>query len=197
MLSPGKCERSLFSVPRIFETRRWLPRLGMALAAALALGAGLYFGGFASDRDGVDMRGKDAGALYGVALPDIGGHEQLLGQWKGKILVVNFWATWCVPCRTEMPEFVKAQQEFGGRGLQFVGIAIDEPGKVKEFAAELGLNYPALIGGYGAIELSKTLGNRLGALPFTVIVDRSGHVVHTQLGPIKEASLRSIISQLL
>ena len=169
----------------------------MALVGALAMGIGLYFGGITSDRDVVEMRGKDAGALFGVALPDADGTEQSLGQWKGKVLVINFWATWCVPCRTEMPEFVKTQQEFGGRGLQFVGIAMDEPGKVKAFAVELGLNYPALIGGYGAIELSKTLGNRLGALPFTIIIDRSGHVVHTQLGPIKEANLRSIVTQLL
>ena len=113
------------------------------------------------------------------------------------MLVVNFWATWCVPCREEMPEFVKVQRELGGRGLQFVGVAMDEADKVELFAAELGLNYPALIGGYGAIELSKTMGNRLGALPFTVIIDRSGRVAHTQLGPINEANLRSIVGQLL
>ena len=135
--------------------------------------------------------------LFAIALPDADGHEQALDQWKGKVLVVNFWATWCAPCREEMPEFVKIQRELGGRGLQFVGIAIDEPDKVKEYSTELGLNYPALIGGYGAIELSKTLGNRVGALPFTIIVDRSGRIVHTQLGPLREATLRSIVSQLL
>jgi peroxiredoxin len=96
-----------------------------------------------------------------------------------------------------MPEFVTAQRELGGRGLQFVGIAIDQPDKVQEFAAEIGLNYPALIGGYGAIELSKTLGNRVGALPFTIIVDRSGRVAHTQLGPLRDSTLRSIVGQLL
>ena len=169
----------------------------MALAGALAMGAGLYFGGITSEQDVVEMHGKDVGALFGVALPDTEGRTQSLGQWKGKVLIVNFWATWCVPCRTEMPEFVKAQQEFGGRGLQFIGIAIDEPEKVKRFAAEVGLNYPALLGGYGGIELSKTMGNRLGALPFTIIIDRAGHVAHTQLGPIKEANLRSIVQQLL
>jgi thiol-disulfide isomerase/thioredoxin len=80
-------------------------------------------------------------------------------------MVVNFWATWCVPCREEMPEFVKAQSELGDRGVHFVGIAIDQPDKVDAFATELHLNYPALIGGFGAIELSKVMGNRLGALP--------------------------------
>jgi thiol-disulfide isomerase/thioredoxin len=163
----------------------------------VALGAGLYFGGFADRGNVTDLSGRGAEALFGVALPDAKGREQSIGQWKGKVLVVNFWATWCVPCREEMPEFVKAQQEFGPRGLQFVGIAVDDPAKVEAFAAELGLNYPALIGGYGAIELSRSFGNRLGALPFTIIVDRAGRINHTQLGPIKEAQLRAIIVQLL
>jgi thiol-disulfide isomerase/thioredoxin len=95
--------------------------------------------------------------------------------------VVNFWATWCIPCRDEMPEFVKAQREFGERGVQFVGIAVDDVAKVRDFAAELGLNYPALIGGYGAIELSKSLGNRVGALPYTVFIDRAGRINRAHL----------------
>jgi thiol-disulfide isomerase/thioredoxin len=94
------------------------------------------------------------------------------------VLVVNFWATWCAPCREEMPEFIRAQGEWGGRGLQFVGIAVDQADKVRQFAGEIGLNYPALIGGYGAMELSKSLGNQLMALPFTVIIGRDGTVAH-------------------
>ncbi len=172
-------------------------RLALAAAAVgvLALAAGLYFGANRSDQPGAS--GRSADVLLGVALPDADGREQSLGQWKGKVLVVNFWATWCVPCREEMPEFVTAQRELGGKGLQFVGIAIDQADKVREFSAEIGLNYPALIGGYGAMELSKTLGNRVGALPFTVIIDRSGRIAHTQLGGLRDASLRSIVGQLL
>ncbi len=111
--------------------------------------------------------------------------------------MVNFWATWCAPCRDEMPQFVRAQGEFGQRGLQFVGIAVDEPAKVRQFAQEIGLNYPALIGGFGAMELSKVYGNRLMALPFTVVVDRSGRIVHTQLGPLAPVKLHSIVKELL
>ena len=130
-------------------------------------------------------------------MPDVDGKQQALGQWKGKVLIVNFWATWCVPCREEMPEFVKLQKEFGDRGVQFVGIAVDDPAKVRQFAAELGLNYPALVGGYGAIELSKSLGNGVGALPYTLILDRSGSISRTKLGPVKTSDLRDIIGQLL
>lgn len=174
-------------------------RVGVALVVAglLALAAGIYVGREPGEPLTTDMRGKDATAILGISLPDTKGREQPLAQWKGKVVVVNFWATWCVPCREEMPQFVKAQNELGGRGLQFVGIAIDQPDKIDVFASELNLNYPALVGGYGAIELSKAMGNRLGALPFTVIVDRAGRVAHTQLGPLKDAELRSILAQLL
>jgi thiol-disulfide isomerase/thioredoxin len=113
------------------------------------------------------------------------------------VLVVNFWATWCAPCREEMPLFVRAQREMGAKGLQFVGIAVDDAAKVRAFADEIGLNYPALVGGYGAMELSKTLGNSIMALPFTVVVDRTGAVALTHLGPIKEAQLDAILRQLL
>ena len=92
--------------------------------------------------------------------------------------------------------FVKVQRELELQGVQFVGIAVDSPDKARKFAEELKLNYPTLIGGYGAMELSKTLGNSVMALPFTVIVDRQGRVAHTQLGPLKEAQLSSILRQL-
>lgn len=175
-------------------------RFGVAIASAaavIALAAGIYFGYDTGEPLTRDMRGRDATPILGISLPDTKGVEHPLAQWKGKVVVVNFWATWCVPCREEMPQFVRAQQELGARGVQFVGIAIDQPDKIDAFAAELGLNYPALVGGYGAIELSKAMGNRLGALPFTVIVDRAGRVAQTQLGPLKEPNLRSILAQLL
>jgi thiol-disulfide isomerase/thioredoxin len=173
-------------------------RIGVVvLAAALALALGLYFGQRNSGDGGVQDYGERASALLAIALPDVDGREQALGQWRGKVLVVNFWATWCAPCREEMPEFVRAQTELGGAGLQFVGIAIDEVDKVRQFAEQIGVNYPLLVGGYGAMELSKALGNRLMALPFTIIVNRAGGVAHTQLGPLRDAQLRSIVGQLL
>jgi thiol-disulfide isomerase/thioredoxin len=167
----------------------------LAVAGLLALTAGSYFGRSGEIATVADPAGGKT--LLGVSLPDTAGQEQALGQWKGKVLIVNFWATWCAPCREEMPEFVKLQKEMGDRGVQFVGIAVDDPAKVKQFAAELNLNYPALIGGYGAIELSKSLGNKVGALPFTLVLDRTGRISRTQLGPIKTADLRVIIGQLL
>ena len=167
----------------------------LGAAAVVALAAGMYFG---MERKGPSAPDPAAAAaLAALTLPDPAGKEQRLDQWRGKVLVVNFWATWCAPCREEMPEFIKAQRELGAKGLQFVGIAVDQADKVEQYAKEIGLNYPALIGGFGAMELSKTLGNDKMALPFTIVVDRSGKVVHTQLGELKPAKLHSIITQLL
>ena len=167
----------------------------LGVAAVVALAAGLYFG---MERAGpAPPDPAAAAALAGLTLPDPAGKEQRLDQWRGKVLIVNFWATWCAPCREEMPEFVKAQQEHGAKGLQFVGIAVDQADKVQQFVKEIGLNYPTLIGGFGAMELSKTLGNDKMALPFTVVLNRDGKVVHTQLGELKPAKLQSIVTQLL
>ncbi len=172
---------------------RWI---AIGVVAVIGLAAGLIFG--------LDGRKSEPGpdpaasaALNGLALPDVEGREQRIDQWRGKVVVVNFWATWCAPCREEMPEFIKAQAELGPKGLQFVGIAVDQPDKVRQFASEIGLNYPTLIGGFGAMELSKTLGNSVMALPFTLVLDRKGTIVHTQLGTLKPDKLSSIVGKLL
>jgi thiol-disulfide isomerase/thioredoxin len=162
-----------------------------------ALAAGIHFGRSDRQASGRTDSGVPATTLLALSLPDAAGKETPLAQWRGKLLVVNFWATWCAPCREEMPEFVGLQTEFGAKGLQFVGIAVDDAEKVRQFAAEIGLNYPALIGGYGAMELSKTLGNRVMALPFTVVVSREGTIAHTQLGPLKGEKLREMVAKLI
>ena len=165
-----------------------------AVLAALALGAGIWAG--QSSLAVKSTEGQPATPLLGITLPDPDGKDQALAQWKGKVLVVNFWATWCAPCREEMPMFMRLQDAQRAKGVQFVGIAVDNVDKVRQYASDLKLNYPTLIGGFGAMELSKTLGNSVMALPFTVIVDRSGKVAHTQLGPLKEEQLQSILRQL-
>ncbi|MET0919037.1 MAG: TlpA disulfide reductase family protein [Burkholderiales bacterium] len=166
----------------------------VAVAGLLALAAGAYVARTTLVPSPV---GKDASALLGVALPDLDGREQRLEQWRGKVLVVNFWATWCAPCREEMPQFIKAQSEFGAKGLQFVGIAVDEAAKAQQFAKEINLNYPTLVGGMGAMQLSSTLGNDLMALPFTVVVGRDGRIAHTHLGPLKRPQLDALVGKLI
>jgi thiol-disulfide isomerase/thioredoxin len=171
--------------------------IAAGILAAIALTAGVYFGLMRAEQENAPTTSESAATLLAVNLPDSHGAPQSIGQWRGKVVVVNFWATWCVPCREEMPEFARIQREFEANGVQFVGIAVDDQQKVEPFVREIGLNYPALIGGYGAMELSRTMGNRVMALPFTVIVNRAGDVAHRQLGPLKGDQLRDLLKKLV
>jgi len=135
--------------------------------------------------------------VYATRLADLTGANQGLEQWRGQVLVVNFWATWCAPCREEIPGFVKLQDRYGSRGLKFVGIAIDQPDKVAEFAREFRINYPLLTGSLDTMELLRQAGNRAGVLPYTLVIDRSGNLVSREPGGLKEAKLEGIIQPLL
>jgi len=168
------------------------------VAIAIAAGGGAYHWfsrGDAPDRE----PGSRAVAerVYAARLADLAGGEPTLEQWRGQVLVVNFWATWCAPCREEIPAFVRLQERYGKRGLQFVGIAFDQPDKVAEFAREFRINYPLLLGGLEAMELLRQAGNRAGVLPYTLVIDRHGNVVSREPGGLKEGRLESLLYPLL
>ena len=170
------------------------------IAVAAAAGGAGYF---------LWQRGADAGAarppvsqtvaerIYATTLADLKGAPQSIGQWRGQILVVNFWGTWCAPCREEIPGFVRLQERYGARGLTFVGIAFDQPEKVTEFAREFRINYPLLVGSLDTMELLREAGNRAGVLPYTLVIDRAGNLVSKQPGGLKEAKLEGIILPLM
>lgn len=135
--------------------------------------------------------------VWGASLTDLAGNEQALGQWQGKVLVLNFWAPWCPPCRKEMPGFIRLQEKYAGQGLQFVGIALDEQDKVQAYVDEIGVNYPVLLGGMGAVMLGQAAGNRLGGLPYTLILDKLGKPIATLTGAIDEGRLEEMVRPLL
>jgi len=135
--------------------------------------------------------------VYATRLADLKGGAQTLGQWQGQVLVVNFWATWCAPCREEIPGFVRMQERYGPRGLQFVGIAIDQPDEVAKFSREFHINYPLLMGGLETMELMRQAGNRAGVLPYTLVIARDGKLVSREPGGLKESRLERIIQPLL
>lgn len=165
-----------------------------AVVAVSALVAGYWL--YPWNR-GVTPDTGNVAELMAATLPDMDGKSQALAQWRGKVMVVNFWATWCPPCLEEIPEFVRLQEKFGHRGLQFVGIAIDNPDKVREFAAKFRMNYPVLVGEMEAIELVRKVGNERGGLPFTVIMDRKGRLIGTELGGLNEQKLIGLIEPAL
>jgi peroxiredoxin len=131
-------------------------------------------------------------------LPDLDGTSHSISEWDGKVLAVNFWATWCSPCLKEIPEFVSMQNEFEARGLQFIGIAVEpDVGPVKDFSARLNMNYPILIGELEAMDVARQLGNDIGALPFTAVIDRDGKVVFIKQGTVSRAEATEVIAPLL
>ncbi len=130
--------------------------------------------------------------LFAQSLNALDGTPQAFSQWRGQRLVVNFWATWCPPCVDEMPELDELQQEFSGKA-QFVGIGIDSAANMLEFVKKVPVRYPLLVAGNVGSELARELGNTTGGLPFTVIIDEEGKLIHQHSGRIKAETLRSVL----
>ncbi len=162
---------------------------------AAAAGYGVHFwriGGIAA-RPADDA----ARAILESRLTTLDGVTTTLQGFRGRILVINYWATWCAPCREEIPVFVRLQQEFSGKGVQFIGIAVDQADKVLDFSREFSINYPLFIGGIDAVELSRKAGNRAGVLPYTLVLDRSGVIRANLVGELTEARMRGELQALL
>ena len=134
-------------------------------------------------------------ALYAIAFTDADGRSQSLGRFQGRILVLNFWATWCGPCREEMPLFTRLQSKWAERGVQFVGLSAEEPGPVARFGRELGVNYPLWTGGEMVADLARRLGNSSGVLPYSVVFGPGGEVLDRKVGPYREYELDAIFGQ--
>lgn len=130
-----------------------------------------------------------ADAFYLQELPDAAGAVQRMADLRGKVVVVNFWATWCVPCVQEIPTLSKAHADAGGR-VAFVGLGIDSPANIAGFNDRFKPSYPLLVAGAGGTELARALGDDAGALPFTVVIGPDGHVIASHLGKVDEAMLK-------
>lgn len=165
-------------------------RVLVLVAAILAAGAGFFaYRATLSDRSVAE----GVAELMRLRLPDIFGKDQGLAQWRDKVLIVNFWATWCEPCREEVPVLLRVQAKHASNGAQIVGISLDSVDKVRQFAIEYRIGYPLLVGSMEIIDLTRRLGNKAAGLPYTVVLDKSGRVVKTHLGGITEVELERAI----
>jgi thiol-disulfide isomerase/thioredoxin len=163
-----------------------LAGVGVAAAAGGALSGAFFL-----------QSGSGAAELLGARLNDLEGRPRRLLEWQGRALLCNFWATWCAPCREEVPLLVAAKQQLTPHGPEIIGIGIDHAYKIREFAVTYKINYPLLVGDTTVLGVIRGLGNASGGLPYTVALDRSGAVVGRKLGAFSDAELRQVLASLL
>lgn len=133
-------------------------------------------------------------AIMALTLDNLDGQPQALAQWRGKVLVVNYWASWCAPCVEEMPALSRLHRRYAEQGVQFVGIGIDEVDNMRKFADRTPVSYPLLVGGKNA---GQTPGLQVKALPYTVLIGRDGRFASSRLGRLDEATLEPILNKLI
>ena len=179
--------------------KRALTYLLIATAAAAAAAAGMYASATLRGNHSAAAEFPRAAAdtLLAITLPDAEGVDHSLADWRGKVLVINFWATWCPPCIKEIPEFSAVARRHAEQPVQFVGLSIDTADNVREFNARFEVPYPLLIGNSQTLSLATEVGNTARALPFTVIIDRDGRIAHVTLGTLNEDQLEGKIRPLL
>ena len=170
------------------------------LLVVALLTAGLYFGrnlSLSIGDTGKTIPQPDlataAPVLPDFVLSDLNGTPRPISDWSGQPLLLNFWATWCAPCRREMPLLQKLHEESGSTGLQVIGIAIDRVPDVNAFTTETGVTYPILVGQEDAIELTEEFGLDVLGLPFSVLTGGNGQILKIQLGELHADDLKLII----
>jgi thiol-disulfide isomerase/thioredoxin len=171
-------------------------RLKFALWAAL-IGLGAAMLGFGTARFLNVLSIEAPTGTTDFALRDLAGKTHSLADWRGQLVLLNFWATWCPPCRHEIPIFISLQKRYADRGLQIVGISIDDPGAVARYWQEVGINYPLLLADESTFGLMAAYGNRTGGLPFSVLIRPDGAIDSVKLGAYSEKGLEALIVPLL
>lgn len=162
--------------------------------------AGLFAVGALAPVAADTSTGKPVGdAFYGASFKDLKDQPASFGQFKGKVVVIYFWATWCVPCRVETPNLMKLNDAYKGKGkdVTVIGLALDNGDKVRDFVKELNITYPIFYGGRDAVQLGKALGNDQSAIPFTVVIGKDGKLIHTFKGDMQNSELEKIIDPLV
>jgi len=169
--------------------------LVFAVLAVAALAAGAWFAQTRYAPQAVTPQAISA--LWSLQFADLRGQAQPLSQWRGKVLVLNFWASWCAPCREEMPDFDALRRQYQDRGVEFVGIAIDNEKNVTQFLQTMPVSYPILIGEGAALALARQLGNTSGALPYTLVIDSGGNIALSHLGLLPRERLDKVLQGLI
>lgn len=135
--------------------------------------------------------------LHSIPLFDLSGQQTTIGNWEGNILIVNFWAPWCAPCRREVPSLIKIHREYAQQGVRVLGIALDSEPQVSQFATDYQINYPLFLSGNRTAMYNAAFGNPSGSLPFTALLDRKQRIVFQHNGELSSEQLREQLEALL
>lgn len=130
-----------------------------------------------------------------VQFTGLDGSTQRLSQWRGELVLVNFWASWCSPCRREIPMLIEVQEQFADRGFRILGPAMDQPQTAADLADKLGINYPVFAGDTEIVNAMTALGDQLGALPYSVLIGRDGQVLMRQSGELHRDELTALVER--
>ena len=131
------------------------------------------------------------------ALPDLAGKTHSITEWDGQPLIVNFWATWCAPCRREMPLLNRIKHEYASKGVEVVGIAVDIAADVKAYVSKFPVDYPVLVGDQDGIDAARDFGVTDPVFPFTVFIDAKGRILMIHVGELHEPTARAILAVVL
>jgi thiol-disulfide isomerase/thioredoxin len=167
---------------------------------ALALGGVALAAGAAGFLLGPRMLQREVAggaSLASARFRDLKGVSRGLSEWRGKVVVLNFWATWCAPCREEIPMLMAVRTKYASKGVEIVGIAIDQEAKVLEYVNEMKIDYPILIADAGGLELMRQLGNRATGLPYNVLLDREGNPRGRKLGALHQEELEGLLRPMI
>ncbi|MEM5438476.1 TlpA disulfide reductase family protein [Paraburkholderia diazotrophica] len=134
--------------------------------------------------------------LWSANVTNADGKPQSLAGFKGRPVVVNFWASWCGPCVEEMPSLSQLHKEYAKKGIEFVGLGVDSDKNVKAFLQKVPVDYPVFVAGFGGADLARSFGNNAGGLPYTVVIDAKGVVRSTKLGQVKPDELKRTLDAL-
>ena len=128
--------------------------------------------------------GAPASAILGASLPDLNGQHHSIKEWNGKIRIVSFWATWCAPCRTEIPLLTSASEQYRNKGVEVIGVAVDQAEEVREYFKQVPAAYPMLLAPTEGQALMRSGGNTYASLPFTVLLDAQGAILQRHQGAV-------------
>jgi thiol-disulfide isomerase/thioredoxin len=169
----------------------------LLIVLVLLVAAGVFAYRLLAPADESTPAASGVPAMFAATFLDQDGKAQPLSQWRGKVVVVNFWATWCPPCKEEMPELSAFQQKYANRNVVVLGLSTDDVTKIREFAQQAPVQYPLLAGDFQAMALAESLGNNKGVLPYSVVISSDENISRTYFGRLDMKKLEQDIKALL